>query len=171
METSRLTQPLSIDDLLVYRLIRLGTLAGTPTVRICEGAYGVTRREWRVLAVLAARGPLLSTALAREVQLDPARTSRAVSTLVTKKLINRELLPHDQRKVRLTLTEAGADLYATFFPQVVQINQDILSVLTPAEIVLLENLLARLHTHTADLVAGMDMPKANRRRSSSTPST
>jgi DNA-binding MarR family transcriptional regulator len=133
-------------------------------VKLCEGRYGVTRREWRMLAVLAVHGPMLSTALATQAQLDPARTSRAVSSLVNKRLVDRVLVPNDHRKATLSLTANGQALYKTFFPQVVQLNQAMLSALAPEEVVVLDGLLSRLHAHTANMLSTMEMPKANRRR-------
>ncbi len=42
----------SIDDLLLYRLSRLSSVAGAMVVRLCEGGYGITRRERAVVAQL-----------------------------------------------------------------------------------------------------------------------
>ena len=85
----RLAQPETLDDLLLYRLSRLQAAAGGVVVRYCEGQFGITRREWRVLAVLAACGPMGSSALAEQAHLDRPRTSKAVTALAGKKLISR----------------------------------------------------------------------------------
>ena len=42
----------SVDDMLLYRLSHLTGAAGAMVVRLCEGGYGITRREWGVLAHL-----------------------------------------------------------------------------------------------------------------------
>ena len=47
--------PQGIDDMLLYRLGRVLGTAGSLITRICEGEFGITRREWRVLANLAKR--------------------------------------------------------------------------------------------------------------------
>ena len=80
-------QPSELDDLFLYHLARLMSSAGTMVVRLCEGRYGITRREWRVLALLAQDEGLLSSQLAQRAQLDRARTSRAITSLVGKKLL------------------------------------------------------------------------------------
>lgn len=41
---SRLTAPLTLDDLLDYRLFWLFALGGAPVVRLLEGRHGITRR-------------------------------------------------------------------------------------------------------------------------------
>ncbi|WP_369407701.1 MarR family winged helix-turn-helix transcriptional regulator [Hydrogenophaga flava] len=164
MATSRLGDPQSIEDLLLYRLIRLVSVAGSPVIRMCEGQHGITRREWRVMAVLQFHGPSLSSELADRAGLDHARTSRAITGLVEKKLLDRMALPGDRRRVRISLTPAGAALYAQLFPEVVQLNQEILSVLRPEEMDVLDDLINRLQARAVQHVAEANLPKANRRR-------
>jgi DNA-binding MarR family transcriptional regulator len=79
---SRLGAPAALDDVLLYRISRLLATAGSMVIRLCEGRYGITRREWRVLALLAQEEGLLSSQLAERAQLDRARTSKAISSLV-----------------------------------------------------------------------------------------
>lgn len=164
MTTSRLGDPQSIEDLLLYRLIRLTSVAGSPVIRMCEGQHGITRREWRVMAVLQFHGPLLSSELAGRAGLDLARTSRAITGLVEKRLLDRMALPGDRRRVRISLTPAGAELYAQLFPEVVRLNREILSVLSPQEMDVLDDLINRLHARAVQHVAETNLPKANRRR-------
>lgn len=164
MTPSRLADPQTIDELLLYRLIRLTSVAGSPVIRMCEGQHGITRREWRVLAVLQVHGPLLSSELADRAALDPARTSRAITGLVEKKLLDRNALPGDRRRVRIAVTAAGAALYARLFPEVARLNRDILSALTSEEVAVLDDLMCRLQERAVQHVSGFDLPKANRRR-------
>ena len=58
----------SIDDLLLYRLGRLSSTAGALVVRLCEGGYGITRREWAVVAQLYENGGLPPSVLAERMQ-------------------------------------------------------------------------------------------------------
>ena len=97
----------SLDDLLLYRLSRLLSVAGSMVIRLCEGRFGITRREWRLIATLASRGELGSSQLAEHAQLDRARTSKAVSSLVEKGLLSRTHPAGDRRQVLLQLTERG----------------------------------------------------------------
>ena len=78
-----------LDDLLLYRLSRLVGVAGGMVIRLCEGRFGITRREWRLIAVLASRGELGSSQLAEHAQLDRARTSKTTGSLVEKRLVSR----------------------------------------------------------------------------------
>ena len=79
---SSLQVPLVLSDLLLYRLSRLQATAGGMALRYCEGQFGITRREWRILALLAAVGPLGSSDLAERASLDRPRTSKAVTSLL-----------------------------------------------------------------------------------------
>ena len=80
MSIQRLSQPQNLDDLFLYALSRLLASAGGRVIRLCEGEFGITRREWRFLALLAESDGILSSALAASAQLDRARTSRTRST-------------------------------------------------------------------------------------------
>src|SRR5215831_5079836 len=102
--------PAGLDDLLLYRLSHLLAVGGSMVIRLCEGRFGITRREWRVIARLAQEQELLSSELAERIQLDRARTSRAVSSLVAKKLVRRSTGVSDRRHARLALTERGRAL-------------------------------------------------------------
>lgn len=86
---SGLADPIEHDELLNYRLKRLVNLGGAPAIRLCEGRYGVTRHQWRVLAALVESGPMSPSMLAVRAQQERAIVSRQVTGLVSKGLIQR----------------------------------------------------------------------------------
>jgi DNA-binding MarR family transcriptional regulator len=162
--TSRLADPVSLDDVLLYRLSRLLGVAGTMIIRLCEGRFGITRREWRVIALLAQHEGLLSSQLAQRAQLDRARTSKAVTSLVQKKLLQRQTRPEDRRQAVVSLTESGKDVYQALFPLVLQINRDLLSSLSPVDVANLDAALDTLQRHAQLMLSQAQLPKADRRR-------
>ena len=165
--TCRLASPEVLDDLLLYRLSRLHATAGSVVVRYCEGQFGITRREWRIVALLASRGPMGSSELAAHAHLDRPRTSKAVTALAGKKLVSRTPRAGDARQVQLALTSAGAALHGALFPLVSQINRDVLAVLQPEEASALSGMLERLQQR-ADVMSTHDnLPLADRRRGGS----
>jgi DNA-binding MarR family transcriptional regulator len=97
---------------------------------------------------------------------DRARTSRAITALLRKKLIVRTTLPHDRRSARVSVSPAGQALYAQLMPQIQDINSRILSVLSSAEAAALDDALERLRQQALALqeTLGPDLPKADRRR-------
>ncbi|RUR68294.1 MarR family transcriptional regulator [Variovorax guangxiensis] len=158
-------QPRTLDDLLLYRTSRLLSVAGSMVIRLCEGRFGITRREWRLIATLAGHGALGSSQLAEHAQLDRARTSRAVSSLVEKELVSREQPAGDRRHVLLRLTARGTKLHAELYPLVCAINTELLGALKTDEVALLDDMLQRLHARGEAMVAAAaDLPKADRRR-------
>ena len=142
--TLSLRHPRSLDDLLNYRLLQLHAFSGAPVVRLLEGRYGIARREWRLIGLLAARGELSPSALADEAQLDRPRTSRAIGALVAKGLLVRVPLPGDARQARVALTAAGRQLHDEVFPQVAAINQAVLRAVDDRAIRQLDQLLTAL---------------------------
>ena len=164
----------SVEDMLLYRLSHLTGSAGAMVVRLCEGGYGITRREWGVLAQLHGQPQgVLPSALAERMQRDRARTSRALSALQAKGLVQRVVLPHDRRSVRVSLTAAGQALYEELMPQVHAINARILEVLDAAQKEALDGILEALRQQARQLLTEMDpqLPKADRRRGGRKPAS
>lgn len=164
MSPQRLSQPEVIEDLLLYRINRLLSVAGSMVIRLCEGRFGITRREWRAIALLASRPGLMSSQLAEQAQLDRARTSRAITSLVAKKLVRRVVGPGDRRQARLALTAEGDALYAELFPLVQDINRKLLAGLPAEQVAALEAALDGLQRRADSMVAQAELPKADRRR-------
>lgn len=157
----------SVDDMLLYRLGQLTATAGAMVVRLCEGGYGITRREWGVLAQLQGQTQgLLPSVLAERMHRDRARTSRTLTTLQAKGLVQRVVLPHDRRSASVSLTPAGQTLYDELMPQVQAINAHILGVLAPPQKQALDRTLALLRDQAQRLLEemGPELPKADRRR-------
>lgn len=164
MPASRLREPAGLDDLLLYKLSRLLAVGGSMVIRLCEGRFGITRREWRVIARLAQDEDLLSSELADRIQLDRARTSRAVTSLVAKKLVRRRAGTADRRQARLALTDQGRSLHAALFPLVCEINRGLLGALSAADVQQLDRMLGALQERADSMVETAELPKADRRR-------
>jgi len=144
-----LSKPLTVDDLLNYRLNRLLASSGAMVTLLCEGRYGITRREWRMICILAAHGTMSPSELAQRAHLERPRVSRYITDLVRKKLFVRVAVPEDKRRARVGLTERGEQLYAELFPQSVELNNTVLQALSPMELTLFDAALTRL-TEVAD---------------------
>lgn len=157
----------SVDDLLLYRMGQFSAVAGAMVVRLCEGGYGITRREWGVIAQLQGQSDgVPPSALAERMQRDRARTSRALGSLQAKGLVQRVTSPSDRRSARVSLTPAGLALYAELMPQVQSINARILEALSRDEKQTFDAALARLSARAHTLLGEMApvLPKADRRR-------
>lgn len=162
--STRLRHPQVLGDLLIYRLGRLYATAGAMTLRVCEGEFGIARREWRLLAVLGEAGPLQPSELATRADLDRARTSRALSTLQAKGLVDRQVVASDRRLAHVALTELGRALHARMLPRVAAINGAILAELSDEQVAQLDHLLDSLQAQAKQLLSASAWPKADRRR-------
>ena len=139
-----LGHPRQHDDLLNFQLKRLVRYGGAPAVRLCEGRFGVTRREWRLVAALVEDGEMSLTDLVRRAQLDQGCVSLAAKALVGKGFVERSKLPDNQRRTVLRATPAGRELYHALFPQLARINVRILEALSGEEVAQLESILGKL---------------------------
>lgn len=160
----RLRDPKALGDLLIYRLGRLYATAGAMTLRVCEGEFGIPRREWRLLAVLGEAGELQPSELATRAELDRTRTSRALAGLQARGLVERRIFASDRRQARVALTAQGRDLHARMLPRVAAINGAVLARLSDDEVAALDGLLGDLQRQATQLLAASDWPKADRRR-------
>ncbi len=161
-------RPATVDDLLNYRLSRLLESSGSMVTLLCEGRYGITRREWRLICILATRGAMSPSELSELAHLERARISRHLGDLVTKKLVARVGLQADRRRARVELNERGRKLYDELFPQSVHFNNMVLEALAPAELAAFDHALTVL-TETADQISGSHAlrEKADRRHGGS----
>ena len=161
----RLTHPVAANDLLMYRLNRLLAVAGSLVVRLCEGGYGITRREWGLLMMLAQHPGMPPAELAQRLGLDRSRTSRAITSLLAKKLLTRDTMPGDRRQAVLSLTPAGQALHDDLFPQVKALNLDLLAGLDADAVQSLDHTLADKQTRAEARVASRtDVPRTYRLR-------
>lgn len=144
-------EPATVHDLLNYRLNCLLAGSGAMVTRLCEGRYGITRREWRLICILAVQGAMSPSELAEQAHLERARVSRHITDLVAKKLVARLGVPDDKRRALVELNERGRKLYEELFPQSVKFNNMVLQALTPAELAAFDVALTRLTKVTEEL--------------------
>ncbi len=120
-------------------------------VQICTSAaadalaeYELTPLESGVLAYLSrvmGEPNLDQSSLADRMGIDRSHVSLLVERLVERGLVDRKVNPENRRAHILTLTAAGERLHARTRPRFTAGQQKILSVLRPAERVLLRDLL------------------------------
>jgi DNA-binding MarR family transcriptional regulator len=136
-----LREPRSILDLVNYQMYMIESSSASAVTRMCEGEFGITRREWRFVSLLAAVGPMAPSELATRAGLDRSRTSKALMALLAKHLIERRSLAGDRRRAVVRLTADGDALHARLFPRVKEINALLLSVLSEEELQTLQRVL------------------------------
>jgi DNA-binding MarR family transcriptional regulator len=70
----------------------------------------VSLAQYRVLVVLASRGPQRTADLAAALSVNPSTATRVCDHLVVKRLIRRQRATADRREVRLALSASGRHL-------------------------------------------------------------
>jgi DNA-binding MarR family transcriptional regulator len=152
--------PRSIESLVLFRMSKVLSIGGSLVTRLCEGQFGISRREWAVLSILATQPQMPWSELARRMELDSPRLSRAVSSLVSKGLA---IKSGTGRQLCLSLTEPGRQRYGQIFPLAHAINQAIVQDLDAASLQTLDRALSLLHQRASQLSEELTLPKASRR--------
>jgi DNA-binding MarR family transcriptional regulator len=151
--TSSLAQPVGIEDLLDYQLYLLYRDCGYVFERLCQVEFGVTRRRWRILAILSAAEGITVGDLSRRAELDVAQTSRAIGTLAREGYLKRLANPKNARFSQVILTDKGRNLYRSMFARFRQINQRLLCDMSANQVHHLRDAISILRNAAARLKA------------------
>ncbi|MDM9560724.1 MULTISPECIES: MarR family winged helix-turn-helix transcriptional regulator [Bordetella] len=125
--------PDHLADMPMYCLYQAWSQASPVFVRLCEGRFGITRREWRLLAAIVEYGPLTSAELAATARLDLVRTSRALGSLSEKGWVARVRDARDRRVANVMATAAGQALYRAMLPEITRLNELLMADLSADE--------------------------------------
>ncbi|PND34420.1 DNA-binding protein [Achromobacter pulmonis] len=133
-----------VTDMLLYRLYQAWWQSNPVFLRLCEGRFGITRRQWRILACTVEDGTMSTAELAATAKLDLARTSRTVGALCEKGLLRRLHDSADRRVVRVAVTDEGLALYQGLLPEIARLNDLLVQDLSAQEVAVLRDLLGRI---------------------------
>ncbi|MCU0828321.1 MAG: MarR family transcriptional regulator [Tabrizicola sp.] len=104
----------------------------------------VTTTQFAVIARLAQIGPLSQNHLGRETAMDAATIKGVVDRLSRLGYVATTSDPDDRRRLTVTLTEAGAALFAARAATALQVSGETLQPLSAADQQTLMTLLSRL---------------------------
>lgn len=96
-----------IDSVMDAALAATRALVALAARSLADCDEDVTLPQYRLLVVLATRGPSPTGSLAAALGVTPPTATRMCDRLVRKRLVSRRTNPHDRRQVRLRLTPAG----------------------------------------------------------------
>jgi DNA-binding MarR family transcriptional regulator len=117
-----------------FRLNRLAAEVSAALSDEYQERYGLDIPEWRVLATLGfRREPCSAQFISDCTRTHKSTISRAVTALLTRKLIERVENAEDRREFRLRLSRKGRGLYEELIPRLLRREQEILSCLSPQE--------------------------------------
>jgi DNA-binding MarR family transcriptional regulator len=109
-----------------------------------EAIPGVTPPQFAVLARLTELGPLSQNLLGRAVGMDGATVKGVVDRMERQGLVVTSADPDDKRRLTVTLTDAGATLFADSKLTALEISSKTLAPLDPEEQVVFLKMLGRL---------------------------
>lgn len=147
-----------LEEFLPHRLAVVSARAHRLFARAYSEQAGLSVAEWQVLSVLARSGDLSATDVARQAAMDKVKVSRAVRSLLARRLLRRAEDRHDRRVRRLAMTALGRRVQAGVAPLARALERDMLGPLSAEERDRLRAALGRLDRHLAAL--GADVVEA-----------
>jgi DNA-binding MarR family transcriptional regulator len=135
-----------------FRLNRLAAEVSAALSSEYQERYGLDIPEWRVLATLGFRDdPCSAQYIAHCTRTHKSTISRAVTTLMTRQLVERVENADDRREFRLRMTRKGKALYEELIPRLKRKEQAILSCLSAQERRVFAHMLGKIE-QSLDLV-------------------
>lgn len=144
-------QEFNLEEFLPYRLSVLSNRVSDAFARLYETRFGITIPEWRVIANVGRFGPISANGVCERSAMDKVTVSRAVQRLVDKGFLDRRTDAHDRRRSSLTLSPAGAAIYAEIVPLALQIQAALVADLDEDERRALDLLMNKLDRRIAAL--------------------
>jgi DNA-binding MarR family transcriptional regulator len=144
---------LELQDFLPYRL---SVLANTVSSSIAAGyaeRFGLSIAEWRVMAVLGNEPGLSAAEVAARTAMDKVAVSRAVTSLLKTRRLERRTAIGDRRRSMLRLSATGNEVYARVVPMALACEQHLLEPLSHRDRQQLDRLLRILQAR-----AGLPLP-------------
>lgn len=142
---SRTAERLDLFRFAPFRLNRLAAEVSAALASEYRERYGLDIPEWRVLATLGFRHePCSAQYVAHCTRTHKSTISRAVTTLLERRLIERVENADDRREFRLRLTRKGKALYEELIPRLQRKERDIMSCLSDQERKTLDRLMGKI---------------------------
>ena len=99
------------DGGLSQRLLVLAKMIERVASRKLQEGFGISVAQWRVLAFVCMSGQATASFIGDSAEVDPAEISRAVKTLVDRKLVTRAFEPGNRKTLIIAPTAEGRELF------------------------------------------------------------
>jgi DNA-binding MarR family transcriptional regulator len=151
-------QKIDPTKLLAYRVLTFSQRLYRGIEVLLEKELGLSVRQWRVLLFLANYGPHSPQEIAAFWRYDKSQVSRAISELVDKQLVSTERSELNARRIVVSLTCKGLDIYDKGLPLSLVRQEKLTSCLTSDQLIEFERTLDML-TNQADTMLNPDIEK------------
>ncbi|GAB56038.1 probable transcriptional regulator, marr family protein [Glaciecola punicea ACAM 611] len=150
-ENTTKTSLLILERYLPYRLSILSNRTSSLVAQSYKDRFGLSITQWRIMAVLGEYPGASADEISAKTQIEKSLISRAISNLLNRNLIQRQISKEDKRRTKIDLTETGYDVYSQIVPLSLKYEEQILSCLSDDEQALLSELIDRLYVNAVKL--------------------
>ena len=142
-----------ITAMLSSRLMVLANLLKRGAILRYKRLAGLSEVEFGLVASLGRRPPISVARLAEAVGQDKGQISRALASLVERKLVSRVVNPRDNREVLVSLTRSGLAAHDALVAGALERNQRLLDGLGANELAILMAQVERLTERAEAMLA------------------
>jgi DNA-binding MarR family transcriptional regulator len=140
-----------------FRLSRLAAEVSAALAEEYSERHGIDVPEWRVIATLGFRqSPCSAQFISQCTRTHKSTISRAVTSLLRRKVLERVENKEDRREFNLRLSRKGRALYAELIPQLLRKELTIMSCLSARERKEFARMLGKIEKSLGLVQAGKD---------------
>lgn len=145
------TPLLTLERYLPYRLSILSNKVSTLVAQAYQSKFALSITEWRIMAVLGEYPGASADEISVKTQIEKSLISRAISKLLKRGLIERQISKEDKRRSQIQLSNTGYAVYEEIVPLSYEYEDTLLACLESEEQETLSKLIDRLYAHAEDL--------------------
>jgi DNA-binding MarR family transcriptional regulator len=138
---------LTLEKYMPYRLSIVSNKVSTIVAQTYKDKFALSITEWRIMAVLGEYPGASADEISVKTQIEKSIISRAISQLLKRKLVLRNIAKDDKRRSEITLSDTGYDVYAEIVPLSLQYEKALLDCLSEQEQSALSDIIERLYAH------------------------
>jgi DNA-binding MarR family transcriptional regulator len=142
---------LTLERYLPYRLSILSNRVSTLVAESYKDRFGLSITQWRIMAVLGEYPGISADEISAKTQIEKSLISRAISKLLQRNLIQRQVSKEDKRRTEISLSDTGFNVYSQIVPLSLEYEGKILSCLSLGEQEELSQIIDRLNEHMEKL--------------------
>ncbi len=144
-------QILTLERYLPYRLSILSNKVSGIIAEHYKNKFALSVTEWRIMAVLGEYPHISADEVSSKTRIEKSLISRAVSRLLQRRLIMREVDGSDRRRSQLALTETGLAVYNDIVPLSYGYEQLLQQCFSEQERETFSRLIDRLYEHAGTI--------------------
>jgi DNA-binding MarR family transcriptional regulator len=134
MARTKRKRVIALETYLPYRVARLDDRLLIKNSSLHVGPYRLTTKEWKILSIIAAYGPLTPAEIRRRSTQDKSTISWSIKRLEHRAFLVKKPAAGDGRTFQVALGKAGWSYYDAIVPKARALERDVLKALTPAEL-------------------------------------